>query len=255
MQRPALGAKSGRDDRDFLRGRTDEPGGGCELIEALGVDEPGDLESLRFRGHGWPGEATAVRRTESGFAAQSMPYAEGVGRDSDERQAVALPRVRGSYGGMGGRLGGRSVASDDRGGRVGSVVDRDPHGARPAAGGAGGRRRDCWCWGLKDATMLPRSQPNLLKSRGDVWGRVLASRLIGLPAPRYRGLPMLWFWMSELSAVEKVKSLIGTVRRALTRKLHQSRDLTPLRISRADARRDDEEATGALDHAPRRRAA
>ena len=38
---------------------------------------------------------------------------------------------------------------------------------------------------------LPASQPNLLRVRGAVWGRVLTSRLLGAAAPRFRGFQLL----------------------------------------------------------------
>lgn len=57
------------------------------------------------------------------------------------------------------------------------------------------------------------SQPGLLQVRGSVWGRIVASRLLGIPAPRYRGLPMFHVWLRRLSLVEKLRSTLGLLRR------------------------------------------
>jgi len=66
---------------------------------------------------------------------------------------------------------------------------------------------------------LPASQPNLLRTRGAVWGRIWMSRLMGAPWPRFRGIPQFRFWWSQLTVKQKLQSFFGTCRRILQRGL------------------------------------
>jgi coenzyme F420 hydrogenase subunit beta len=69
--------------------------------------------------------------------------------------------------------------------------------------------------------ILVRSQPNLLRSRGAVWGRIMAMRSLGLPAPRYEGLPMFPVWRDQLDTRQKGQSFLGTVKRVVLRRLYR----------------------------------
>ena len=73
--------------------------------------------------------------------------------------------------------------------------------------------------------VLPLSQPNLVHTRGAVWGRLTVMRLAGLPTPRYRNLPMLPSWL-RLTPQQKLRSTAGTLRRIRTRGLRRRRSVT-----------------------------
>ena len=76
--------------------------------------------------------------------------------------------------------------------------------------------------------LLPASQPNLLRARGAVWGRMVTLRAAGLMTPRTRHLPMARMWRENLSAKEKLQSTVGTVRRIKRKRLRAPADLTPM---------------------------
>jgi coenzyme F420 hydrogenase subunit beta len=78
------------------------------------------------------------------------------------------------------------------------------------------------------ADRLARSQPNLVQTRGAVWGRVQAMRLLGLPTPRYRNVPTFSAWWHHLDSAAKVRSLAGTVRRIRRDRLGRRRPVRPL---------------------------
>jgi coenzyme F420 hydrogenase subunit beta len=63
-----------------------------------------------------------------------------------------------------------------------------------------------------DPNIILRSQKNLLKKRQAIWGRLLAMKLLGIPRPEIKGYHLFENWM-DLSAKEKVRSVLGTVRR------------------------------------------
>ncbi len=69
--------------------------------------------------------------------------------------------------------------------------------------------------------ILPASQPNLLKTRGAVWGRIATLRAAGLMAPRLRRLPTAAIWWRRLSLREKARSTAGTLRRVRQRGLRR----------------------------------
>jgi len=66
-----------------------------------------------------------------------------------------------------------------------------------------------------DPSILPASQEALLRGRGAVWGRTLACRLLGAPAPRYKGMATFRHWWSVLTLGQKLRTFGGTVRRIL----------------------------------------
>jgi hypothetical protein len=84
---------------------------------------------------------------------------------------------------------------------------------------------------LKEAERwkLVKSQSGLLTKNGSVWGRRLALRLYGLPVTQFEGLG-LWHCWSRLPLQEKLGSMLGTLRRIVTRRLYR-----PLRLGLQEA--------------------
>ena len=74
---------------------------------------------------------------------------------------------------------------------------------------------------------LPASQPGLEKVRGAVWGRVVVSRLLGVPAPRYHGLPTFRVWLRSLSLGDKLRSTLGLARRVRRKGLRRRHPVRP----------------------------
>lgn len=64
----------------------------------------------------------------------------------------------------------------------------------------------------QDSTLLARSQPNLLRTRGRLRGQLLVMRVMGAPRPRYVGFPTLRWWLQPPLRA-KVQSTAGTARR------------------------------------------
>lgn len=220
--RPNLKANLGATIAFFCAG-TPSTRGTLEMLRAMGVEDPTRLVSLRYRGNGWPGLATAVSRDEHGVERTAqLTYAESWGdiltRHKQWRCKVCADHT--------GELADIAVGDpwyrEVKPGEAGQslIVARTPRGRelirRAVESGALVAERI-------DAARLPESQPNLLHTRGSVWGRVLGSRLAGIPAPRYRNMPTFRYWRSRLSLHSKVQSVAGTVRRALRGKLRQPR--------------------------------
>lgn len=198
--------------------------GTLEMLDAMGVDPPEDLASVRYRGLGWPGRARAS--TRSGRQTRTLSYEEAWGEILQKHRqwrCGLCPDHTGEFADVSvGDPWYRDIGPDEPGSSL--VVVRTERGrqlvrAALASGHLVAER--------VDHDLLPASQPNLLRTRGAVWGRLTALRLLGLPAPRFRGLPTLRHWW-RLSLRDKVASIIGTWRRVRRRNLRGREPMTPL---------------------------
>jgi len=210
--RPELDRRLGVTIAFFCAG-TPTTRGTLEMLRRMGVEDPDSLVSLRYRGNGWPGRATAVVRTpEGGEETRWLTYEQSWGEVLTNHKQW------------------RCKVCADHTGEFADIAVGDPW-HRPVEEGESGsslilarteRGREIVERAIRsgalvveqaEAWKLPASQPGLLKTRGAVWGRILALRLAGAPAPRFRGLPMLRFWLRRLSMREQAQSLVGTLRR------------------------------------------
>lgn len=222
--RPALDSKLGLTIAVFCAG-TPTTQGTLQLLAAAGVDDPGDLISVRYRGRGWPGRAEVKARSPHGEVVQSFSYEESWGAILQKHRQWRCHLCADHTG----ELADISVGDpwyrptgDDPGRSL--VLVRTERGREllHAAIAAGVLTVD-----RVPASTLPASQPNLLVTRGAVWGRSWALRLVLLPAPRFKGMPMLRFWLRKLTLRQKGQSTLGTMKRVRTRRLHQPAVVRP----------------------------
>ncbi|MDX2132722.1 MAG: Coenzyme F420 hydrogenase/dehydrogenase, beta subunit C-terminal domain [Planctomycetota bacterium] len=214
---PGLDERLGLTIAFFCAG-TPSTRGTLDLLKKVGVEDPSTVTSLRYRGNGWPGRWTARWNGPAGDAREaSLTYDESWDFLQRYRQW-------------------RCYICPDHTGEFADVSVGDPWHQAPKEGEAGrsliiartarGQRaiEDAAAAGYlvlerEDAELLPRSQPNLLRTRGRLWGQMLALRVARLPRPRYHGFPTARFWWSELTAKAKAQSTVGTLRRTLRRGL------------------------------------
>lgn len=220
--RPGLDEKLGLTIAFFCAG-TPSTRGTLEMLKRMGVADPASLVSLRYRGNGWPGKATAVSSSEEGVErVGQMTYEESWGDVLSHHQQW------------------RCKLCADHTGEFADIAVGDPW-YRPAEGADPGRSlilartergRDAILAAAEagyltisaaNPEILPASQPNLLRTRGALWGRILACRLMGVASPRYVNMPMFVHWWNELSLTLKVKSIGGTLRRIRSRARSASR--------------------------------
>lgn len=205
LRRKALSEKVSLTIGIFCAG-TPSQGGTTEAIRSLGLD-PSRLTGLRWRGHGWPGRFVA---TTSDGATQSLTYEQSWGAILQKHRQW------------------RCMVCADHTGEFADLAVGDPW-YRPVGPGDPGRslvlvrtdvgRRAVQAAMVDGALVLERvpseviewSQPNLVKTRGAVWGRVITMRILGRPSPYYQGLPMFPTWLRRLTVREKLQSTLGTV--------------------------------------------
>ncbi len=196
--------------------------GTIELIKTLGID-PAQVETLRYRGNGWPGNfvvttkghpAPACQMTYKqswAFLQKFRPYSthlcpDGTGEDADI--SCGDPWYR-------------EVREGDSGSSL--VLVRTERGREIV--------RNAIAAGYLQLTpgepwKLLQSQKNLVNKRAAIWGRLLAFRLFGLPAPRLRGFFLFQLWI-RLPLRDKLRSTLGTARRIFSRKYYR-----PLRLQK-----------------------
>jgi coenzyme F420 hydrogenase subunit beta len=223
--RPRLDAKIGLTIAIFCAG-TPTTRGTLELLKRLGVDDPATVESIRYRGKGWPGRWRFRFRDGAGEPHErSLSYEESWGQLARHKQwrCHICPDHSGEFADVSvGDPWYRSIPLGEPGRSL--VMARTPVGvdAIRSAMEAGALTLD-----RADPRIVAASQPNLLRARGSVWGRLFAMRLARVPRPRYERLPMLRHWFGALSLSDKARSVFGTWRRIGRRGLLHPRPVVP----------------------------
>ncbi|SFJ56845.1 Coenzyme F420 hydrogenase/dehydrogenase, beta subunit C-terminal domain [Celeribacter neptunius] len=210
--RPALAEKVGV-TLSFFCAETPPTKATRRLMAEHGVPEEG-LETLRYRGYGWPGYFTT-------------------------RNAGEAPRQHWIYQRAWAYLQGFRPWSahlwPDGAGELADISCGDPWYEEPDGENPGfslivartklGKEiiEGAIAKGYLTATpaetwKLDKSQEGLLRKKGSVWGRRLAHRVMGMPNTRFKGLDLFTPWMA-LSPKEKLASTVGTLRRILKRGL------------------------------------
>jgi coenzyme F420 hydrogenase subunit beta len=210
--KPELAKKVGLTISFFCAGSPSRKGT-LELLKSKGID-PAQVETLRYRGNGWPGMFAVTLKGQKvpiplmayaeswGFVQAFRPFSthlcpDGSGEDADI--SCGDPWYRPV---QPGEPGSSIVAvRTERGRRIiqGAI----------AAGYVRLERAEPW--------KLIESQRNLFEKRGAIWGRIAALKLFGLPAPKLKGFYLFQNW-KQLSWNAKLRSTLGTVRRIISRK-------------------------------------
>ena len=204
--------------------------GTLELARQMGVDQPEGIESVRYRGQGWPGHAE-VHGTDSEGNPQS-------GKQTYKQSWGFLQRFR----------PWRCYVCADHTGEFADLAVGDPwhHGAPADDPNEPGRSlilvrtergreflaaaRAAGVLQVQpvEAHILPDAQLNLLHTRGAVWGRSWACRLLGVAAPKYRRMGTGKTWLTGLSLKQRAQSFYGTFKRVFTKKLYARRPVQPM---------------------------
>lgn len=218
--RPALDEKISVTIAIFCAGAPSTRGT-YEMLRSMGFNDPESVDSVRYRGKGWPGHARGVK----GDREESLTYADSWGAVLQRFvpwRCRICPDHTGEFadisvgdpwyhGSIPDDEAGRSlvIARTERGraflerARLAGVLELEPRGA--------------------DALTL--SQPNLLRVRGAVFGRVLTSRLLGAAVPRFKGFSLFGTWLRHLSLKDRAQSFYGTFKRVFVKGLRKRRPI------------------------------
>lgn len=264
--RPELDSKIGLTIAIFCAG-TPTTRATLALLRHMGVDDPSRVLSLRYRGHGWPGRCVVtfrapIRIPHAGAGPGGPPLAWRALSATAPRGPTDRPSANGELSDSAGTFTERSLSYEeswgllarnkqwrchicpDHTGEFADIAVGDPWHRSPSPGEPGrslvlartprGQRllaaaREAGVLRLEVAPpeVLWAARPGQKKDRGALWGRRVALRILGLPAPRQIGFPTFRFWLCELSIGAKLRSLLGTLRRAFRKRLHFRAAVTP----------------------------
>ncbi len=223
-QKPDLQKKIGLTLSLFCAG-TPALRGTFTIFEKMGINDISSIQSLRYRGMGWPGKITACVKSAGKEEKYEMSY-----EVSWEILAKHLPW--------------RCYLCPDHTGEFADISLGDPWYRAVSANEEGaslilirtetGRRlfKDAVEKGYVRAErvkpdILPLSQPDLLRARGAVWARSSICRLLGIMTPQYHHIPMFSVWCQKLTWQQKCRPVIKQI---LKRKLYKKWDLTAKEI-------------------------
>ena len=188
--------------------------GGEAVLKALGTDVQ-KTESFRYRGHGWPGRATA--RLKDGTE-RSMTYHESWGKILSNHTQLRCKICADGTGKAADVVCADAWHCDEKGyplfeesDGLSLVVARTSTGmaVTDAAEKAGKIVLDSF-----DLTDLPSMQPGQFNRRRAVLSRLAGLCLLGRPIPRYRGLH-LFAAARQNSLAASLRNVVGTLRRGL----------------------------------------
>lgn len=214
--RPALDRNLGLVLTFFCAG-TPSTQGTRHLAETLTV-LPDQINSVRYRGDGWPGRFTIIYDDER--QEKSLSYAESWGKLTHYRSL----RCNLCPDGLG-RLGDISCgdawenSTDNGNPGLSLVVVRTTRGRQILHAAIAANYVK-----LRPVTSdnVFAAQRSLLTRRTEIFGRLVSLRLFGIPLPRFSGFSLLRSWL-RLPPGRKAKTIVGTAKRVIMRRLYVRR--------------------------------
>lgn len=209
----ALASKIGLAISIFCAG-TPSSQGTKVLLDSLGV-EPGDVAELKYRGCGWPGMTTVELKGTDGKY-REMSYEESWGGILSRYVPLRCrlcPDSTGEFADIScGDPWYRKIEPNEPGQSL--ILVRTEKGKEilkeaMRAGYVKLRHGDSYT--------VSASQPSLLKKKRQLWGRLLAMRMMRIPTPHFEGFSLFANWW-YLSVPDKIRSVLGTLRRIILRK-------------------------------------
>jgi coenzyme F420 hydrogenase subunit beta len=195
--------------------------GTLAILQAMGVDNLAKVTSFRYRGHGWPGSATADVREQSAndqnkteSRQYSMSYAEAWGNiltRHGQLRCRLCPDKTGEFADI--SLGDPWYRETEKDPGRSLVLIRSLHGMRIWKVL---RIQDYLKTEPSEWIRLPDSQKSLYQGRCALWGRLLMLKICMIPTPALNGFELRKNW-GKLPLKQKIKTLLGTFRRIFQR--------------------------------------
>ena len=202
-----------------------------DLLKHLGADDIDMVKGVRYRGNGWPGNAKVSYESDGEVKSNEMTYADSWGKIlSPKRQwrcNICIDHT-GEFADISvGDPWYREVKEDDVGRSL--IMARTELGEKIVKAA---EEQVYLTHEQVEPWVLPASQNNLLNVRSFAFGRLLGLRLLGAPVPTITGVNLFSLWLKRLSLVDKVKTVLGTMRRVYRYKLHKKRPVIPFETTK-----------------------
>lgn len=196
--------------------------GTTTLIRNMGESDLSKVTEMRYRGHGWPGNASVISASVSGdIIARERSYAEAWGGELSRHRQWRCNLCADHVGEFADISVGdpwyRSIEDGELGSSlilVRTAIGQEYLDNAVLGGYVDQEKRPHSC--------LPKSQPYLINVAGMIWGRIFALSLVsyfGVGVPALKGKNFFKIWLNSLSPKEKIISIVGTLRRVLSKKL------------------------------------
>ena len=200
--------------------------GTFKMFQSLGIENPNDVKNVRYRGQGWPGMTTVTFLRNGTQVSKQLTYEQSWGGILEKyrqwRCYICADHT--------GELADVSVA--DAWHR--SVKEEQPGLSVIIARSERGRKflqqaRDAGYLVLEpgDSDILPACRPGQITSLGALWGRLVALKILWIPTPNYKLKSLFRFWRENLNIRKKIKSVLGTIKRAFRKKLYKKQKMRP----------------------------
>lgn len=189
--------------------------GNIKLIERQKISKD-NLVKMKYRGEGWPGLWKV--QEESGKSSE-LTYAESWGYLQKYRQwrCYICPDHTAEFADIAvGDPWYREIEDGELGSSL--IIARTEKGLNylKAAEKAG------YITLLQENPgLLPRSQPNLMRTRGMLWARLLVLKVLGAAVPQFTDFKLFPFWWKDLPIKEKIQSFSGTIKRVYRKSLNK----------------------------------
>ncbi len=223
--RPSFQKKVGLTIAFFCAG-TPSARGTLEMIRQMGIVDLSSVVSLRYRGRGWPGMATAQYKVNGQVKSAELTYEQSWGdilQKYRQWRCYICPDHVGGYADIAvADAWHRSVTGHQPGRSV--IIVRTVHGKEMLEQAIGD--------GFIEAEavsheILPLCRPGQAAYQGELWARVQTLKAMRVPTPDYRGYDLLRLWISNLSVLAKIRSVLSTIKRVFVKKLYQSQTIVP----------------------------
>lgn len=196
----------------FFCAGTPSTRGTLDLLGRLNI-QPAAVNELRYRGDGWPGGFAVT--SDMGARHDFIPY-----REAWRALTPHIPlRCRLCPDGLG-RVAdiscGDAWEKYDEGSSnpgVSIIIVRTKRGQEILHGAVAGGYLNL---APASSDRVFAAQPHLLSKRRELFGRLLALRLLGIPVPRFRGFSQFHSWV-RLPFLQKLRTVGGTLLRAAMR--------------------------------------
>lgn len=209
---PELAEKTGCTIGIFCAG-TPSTQGTLNLIQKIGIDTD-SLAEFRYRGRGWPGMCAIRLKNETAFT-EKMTYAESWGFVQKYRplRCYQCPEGTSEFADIACGDPWHQKANPDEPG-ISLILTRTARGKEILEKAIAAGYLTCT---KTDRQALVVAQKNLLEKRRWIAGRLATTRLMGIPAPTFKGFSLWRLWISS-SFKSKLKSVYGTIKRIMKRK-------------------------------------
>ena len=183
-----------------------------ELLKTLQV-EPNRVRGIRYRGKGWPG-MFAVTQNGDESPSRKMPYRDAWGFLQKYRpfRCYLCPDGTSEFADISSGDAWHRLRTQDEFG-YSLIIARTEKGREIISGAIG---KSYVSLQQVEPDILERAQGNLLAKRREIWGRLFAMRILGVPVPTFDGFHLLKNWL-ESPIAEQARSILGTMRRVLQR--------------------------------------